>query len=124
MESNKKISDYISSLGDWRGDVVRQIRQIIMGTEAGVLEEWKDERPFWTTTEPVCSIRVTDDQVELVFYQGAMIEDPMGLFSSGSPSDSHRSIRFKEGDEINWQAIGEMVVKAVRTTKMGIDKGE
>ncbi|HEY4825048.1 MAG TPA: DUF1801 domain-containing protein [Solirubrobacteraceae bacterium] len=49
----------------------------------------------------------------MTFAKGAAVEDPSGLFNSSLDGNTRRAIDFREGEEINEEALKGLVRAAV-----------
>jgi hypothetical protein len=107
------ITEYIRSVGDWRGAMLARIRKIILGAAPDLTEEWKWGSPVWTHNGLVCSASAFKQHVKVNFFQGASLDDPKGLFNAGLDAKLMRSIDFQEGDKIDAAGLGTLVKAAV-----------
>ncbi len=117
MDSSNQINAYINSLGDWRGELLAQLRGLIKKAEPELHEGWKWGVPVWTSNGLVCAISAFKDHVKMNFFKGAYLEDPNGLFNSGLDSKEHRSINFAQADQVNVAAVKELVRAATAFNK-------
>jgi hypothetical protein len=115
MTAKEKIDEYINKANDWRGDLIAEIRELIHEIEPNVVEEWKWNSPVFSHNgKMVCSPGAFKTHVGLNFFDGAMIEDPDGLFNSGLDAKKSRSINFKKEDNIDKKALKALLKKAVK----------
>jgi hypothetical protein len=80
------IEEYASSLQDWRGDVIRQLDEIVReaAPNATALIRWA--QLVWEHGGPVAYARATAKHVTFGFWRGAELTDPEGLLEgSGDP---------------------------------------
>jgi hypothetical protein len=49
----------------------------------------------------------------MTFARGASLEDPAGLFNSSLEGNTRRAIDFREGDEVDEQALAALIRAAV-----------
>ncbi len=113
MKPSEYISEQISSLTDWRGKRLAQLRQIILAADPEIREEWKWGTAGWSHNGMVCSAGAFKDHVRLNFFKGAALEDPDKIFNAGLDAKESRGIDFGEGNEIGAAGISEMVKRAV-----------
>ena len=114
MTAKEKIDKYISKANDWRGDLITEIRQLVHEIEPEIVEEWKWNSPvFAYNGKMICSPGAFKTHVGLNFFNGAIIEDPNGLFNSGLESKKSRSSNFKQEDSIDKKALKELLTKAI-----------
>ena len=104
------IDGRIKELGDWRGDVLARMRQLIKQTVPDVVEEWKWRGvPTWEHDGIICTGETYKDKVKLTFAKGASLDDPSGLFNSSLDGNVRRAIDIFEGDKINERAFKSLV---------------
>lgn len=104
----------IEELGDWRGEMLARIRDLIRQTEPEVVEEWKWRGvPVWYQAGMLCTGETYKSHVKVTFAKGASLDDPSGLFNSSLEGNTRRAIDFHEGDEIDEEAFKALVRAAV-----------
>jgi hypothetical protein len=104
----------IKELGDWRGEVLARIRALIKQADPQVIEEWKWRGvPVWEHAGIICTGETYKAVVKLTFANGALLEDPSGLFNSSLDGNVRRAIDIHEGDKINERALKNLVGAAV-----------
>ena len=110
----QKIDARIKELGDWRGDVLALVRELIKQADPEVVEEWKWRGvPTWYHDGMLCTGETYKDKVKLTFAKGASLADPAGLFNSSLDGNTRRAIDIGETDEIDQQALKELIREAV-----------
>jgi hypothetical protein len=111
---SEQIDARIVELGDWRGETLAQIRDLIKQADPEVVEEWKWRGvPVWEHAGIICTGETYKDYVKTTFAKGASLEDPSGLFNSSLEGSTRRAIDFHEGDEIDEEAFKDLVRAAV-----------
>ena len=104
----------IDELGDWRGDVLARMRQLIKQTVPDVVEEWKWRGvPTWEHEGIICTGETYKDKVKLTFAKGASLDDPAGLFNSSLDGNVRRAIDLHESDKIDDKALQALIRAAV-----------
>jgi hypothetical protein len=104
------ISRRIADLGDWRGQTLGRMRQLIHEAVPEVVEEWKwVGTPVWSHDGILCTGESYKDKVKLTFAKGAALDDPAGLFNSSLDGNVRRAIDISEGEEIDADAFRELV---------------
>src|SRR2546430_12533377 len=77
------ITKRIRALGDWRGETLAHVRQLIHDADPDIQEEWKwMGTPIWSHDGGVCTGESYKQVVKLTFFRGASIKDPKKLFNS------------------------------------------
>ena len=114
-----KIANRIQELGDWRGETLAHVRQLINDADTDIMEEWKWEKPtspgvpVWSHDGGVCTGESYKAVVKLTFFRGASIKDPNKLFNSSLEGSTRRAIDFHEGENINEVAFKQLIRAAV-----------
>lgn len=112
------IDERIEELGDWRGEVLSKIRSLIRQVDPEVVEEWKWRgTPVWSHDGQICTGETYKNAVKMTFAKGASLEDPSKLFNSSLDGNARRAIDFHEGDEVNEEALGELIRAAIALNK-------
>lgn len=114
-----KITQRIKELGDWRGETLAHVRQLIHEADPDIQEEWKWEKPkspgvpIWSHDGIVCTGESYKQVVKLTFARGASIQDPKKLFNSSLEGNVRRAIDLREGETINEAAFIQLIRAAV-----------
>jgi hypothetical protein len=117
--ASAKITKRIEELGDWRGEMLAHVRQLIHDADPDIEEEWKWEKPksggtpVWSHDGGVCTGESYKQVVKLTFFRGASIEDPKKLFNSSLEGNTRRAIDIREGETIDEDAFKELTRAAV-----------
>jgi hypothetical protein len=113
MSLSDNITTYINSFEDWRGERLRELRQVINETAPELTEDFKWSVPVWTHNGLVVAISAFKDHVKINFLKGASLDVPQSMFNSGLDSKMHRSINYKQGDKIDKPALQKLIQAAV-----------
>ncbi|HVX21399.1 MAG TPA: DUF1801 domain-containing protein [Acidimicrobiales bacterium] len=104
----------IRELGDWRGDLLAEIRSLIKEADPDVVEEWKWRgTPVWYRDGMICTGETYKKVVKVTFAKGASLEDPAGLFNSSLDGNVRRAIDWQEGDTVDRKAFTALVRAAI-----------
>ena len=104
----------IKELGDWRGKMLGRLRTLVKEADPEVVEEWKWRGvPVWSHDGLICTGETYKSIVKMTFAKGAHLEDPAGLFNSSLEGNTRRAIDFREGEEIDGEALKTLVRAAV-----------
>ena len=109
----------IEELGDWRGETLARVRQLICNACPEIQEEWKWTKPtspgvpVWSCEGGVCTGESYKQVVKLTFFRGAATPDPKKLFNSGLEGNTRRAIDLHEGAELNEAAFKKLIQDAV-----------
>jgi hypothetical protein len=113
MNASELINKQIADLGDWRGEMLAQVRQLIHAAAPDITEEWKWGTAVYTQKGLVCAASAFTGHAKLNFFKGATLEDPKGLFNAGLDAKLMRSIDFQQGGRIPEAALQDLVRAAV-----------
>jgi hypothetical protein len=114
---SKLIDARIKELDDWRGKTLARLRAVIKQADPGVVEEWKWNVPVWSHDGIICTGETYKSAVKLTFAKGASVKDPAKLFNSSLEGNTRRAIDFREGDEIDADALKALIRAAVAVNK-------
>lgn len=113
------IDEKIASLLDWRGPMLRELRKLINEADPKIVEtvKWRKPSnpmgvPVWEHDGIICTGETYKDKVKLTFANGASLDDPSRLFNSSLDGGTRRAIDFREGDEVDKQALKSLVKDA------------
>ena len=108
------ITRRIQELGDWRGETLALVRQLIHEADPDIQEEWKWRgTPVWSHDGIVCTGESYKQVVKLTFARGASIKDPKKLFNSSLEGNTRRAIDLREGETIDDAAFKQLIRAAV-----------
>jgi hypothetical protein len=122
--ASRLIDARIQELGDWRGEMLSRLRDLIKQADPTVVEEWKWENPVWSHDGLICTGETYKNAVKMTFPKGASLEDPSGLFNSCLEGSARRAIDFHQGDQVNEEALKALIRAAVAlNTSSAVRKG-
>jgi len=85
----------IKELGDWRGEMLARIRNLIREADPDAVEEWKWRGvPVWYHDGMICTVETYKNVVKVTFAKGASVEDPSGMFNFSLDGNTRRAIDF------------------------------
>ena len=112
--ASASITKRFQELGDWRGETLAHLRQLIHDADPNIQEEWKWRgTPVWSHDGIVCTGESYKQVVKLTFARGASIKDPKKLFNSSLEGNVRRAIDLREGEKINEAALKQLIRAAV-----------
>ena len=127
--ASANITKRFQELGDWRGETLAHLRQLIHDADPDIQEEWKWVKPaspgtpVWSHDGIVCTGESYKQVVKLTFARGASIEDPEKLFNSSLEGNARRAIDVREGEKINEAAFKQLIRAAVAANSAARTKG-
>jgi hypothetical protein len=118
--ASASIDAKINALGDWRGNTLGHLRQLIHEADPDVEEECKWMKPsnpagvpVWSHDGIVCTGETHKQVVKLTFARGASLSDPKKLFNASLKGNMRRAIDLREGEKINEAAFKQLIRAAV-----------
>jgi hypothetical protein len=110
----EQIDARIKELGDWRGEMLSRLRGLVKEADPEVVEEWKWRGvPVWEHDGIICTGETYKNVVKMTFAKGASLDDPSGLFNSSLEGNTRRAIDFREGEQVDEEALKALVRAAV-----------
>jgi len=108
------IDQKIKELGDWRGNTLAKLRDVIHQADPEIVEEWKWRgTPVFSRSGIVCTGETYKNVVKMTFAKGAALKDPAGLFNSSLDGNVRRAIDIHEGDKVDERALKDLIRAAV-----------
>lgn len=112
--ASELIDRRIAELGDWRGQALARMRDLIRQADPQIVEEWKWRgTPVWSHDGIVCTGESYKAVVKLTFLHGASLPDPARLFNASLDGNARRAIDIRKGEEVEAGAFQALVRAAV-----------
>ena len=112
------IDERIEELGDWRGQILSKVRNLIRQVDPEVSEEWKWRgTPVWSHDGMLFTGETYKNIVKLTFAKGASLKDPLHIFNSSLDGNARRAIDFHEGDRVDEEALKDLILAALALNK-------
>jgi hypothetical protein len=122
--ASANIAKRIQELGDWRGETLAHVRQLIHDADPDIEEEWKWRgTPVWSHDGIVCTGESYKEVVKLTFARGASVKDPKKLFNSSLEGNTRRAIDLREGQKIDEAAFTQLIRAAVAANSAARARG-
>ena len=123
LQPSERIDALIAGITDWRGKTFAELRQTILATDEGIVEEWKwMGSPVWSCDGMIAVANAHKGKVKLTFMHGAKLSDPDQLFNDGLEGNARRAIDFFEGDKIDKRALKHLVRAAIEYNRTHLKK--
>jgi hypothetical protein len=120
LSASGLIDQRIAELGDWRGQTLGRMRQLIKEADPEVVEEWKwMGTPTWSHDGILCTGESYQAKVKLTFAKGASLDDPGKLFNASLDGNVRRAIDIGEGEQVDADAFKALVRAAVALNSAG-----
>jgi hypothetical protein len=117
--ASELIDERIAELGDWRGETLGRMRELIKQADPAVVEEWKWAKrtnpgtPVWSHDGIICTGESYKSIVKLTFFKGASLNDPAKLFNSSLDGNARRAIDIHEDEEVDAGAFQALIHAAI-----------
>ncbi|MDM0105518.1 DUF1801 domain-containing protein [Variovorax sp. J22R24] len=112
--ASELITRKIADLGDWRGETLARMRNLVKKADPDVVEEWKwMGTPVWSHDGIICTGESYKSVVKLTFAKGASLKDPARLFNSSLDGNTRRAIDIHEGEEVDESAFKALIREAI-----------
>ncbi len=115
-----RIDKIFAELGDWRGETLSRVRNLIREADPDVVEEVKWVKPSnpagvptWSHDGIICTGETYKTRVKLTFAHGASLKDPSGLFNASLGGNTRRAIDIHEGQDVDSRAFKALIRTAV-----------
>jgi hypothetical protein len=128
QSASELISNRIAELGDWRGETLNRMRELIKEEDPDVVEEFKWAKssspgtPVWSHEGIICTGESYKKVVKLTFAKGASLKDPARLFNSSLDGNVRRAIDIAEGEDVDGSAFKALVRQAIDLNSAGTSK--
>jgi hypothetical protein len=123
--ASERIDERVAELGDWRGETLSRMRELIKQADPDVVEEWKWAKatspgtPVWSHDGIICTGEAYTSTVKLTFMKGASLDDPAKLFNSSLEGNARRAIDIREGEQLDADAFKALIRAAVDLNTAG-----
>jgi hypothetical protein len=117
--ATEQIDDIIKNATDWQGDLLADLRSVILAANPEITEEVKWKKPskpegvaVWVHDGNICMADILKNAVRLTFPKGAGLSDPDKLFNTRLDGKTVRAIDFTKGITINKKALTALIIEA------------
>ena len=116
--ASQLIDEKIEELGDWRGQMLSKVRNLIRQVDPEAVEEWKWRgTPVWSHDGMICTGETYKEVVKMTFAKGASLNDPTHMFNSSLDGNTRRAIDIHEGEAVDEEMLKELIRDAVALNK-------
>ncbi len=114
LPAGELIDRYIDEIGDWRGDRLARIRELIHEAAPDVEETFKWRgNPVWEHDGIICVAGAFKSKVKITFHSGAFLDDPKGVFNNGLDGNKWRAIDITADHALDESAFKQLIAAAV-----------
>ena len=108
----KTVEGYISTLEDWKGEIVMELREIILEVSPEIKESIKWAQPVYESNGPFSYIKAFKNAVNFGFWRGVDIKDPQGILQGSG--EKMRHVKITKSDDIDHKVFGDFVRQAIK----------
>ena len=125
MSRSEQVDERIAELGDWRGDTLARMRELIHEADPDVEEQVKWAKatspgtPVWEHDGIICTGESYKAVVKLTFMKGASLADPKKIFNSSLEGNARRAIDIHEGEQVDADAFKALIRAAIELNTAG-----
>lgn len=119
-----QIDKIIKSQPNWKGELLAQLREVILSASGQISEDvkWKMPSkplgsPTWEYQGILCVADYLKNAVRLTFPKGASVDDTKALFNARLDSNTVRAIDFTEGQKVSVSALKNLIKQAIAVNK-------
>jgi hypothetical protein len=87
------VEAYVATLGDWRGEVISALHQLIREAAPDATSSIKWGQPVYEFSGPFAHIKAFRHHVNFGFWRGAELLDPKGMFKGTGSRMRHIELR-------------------------------
>jgi hypothetical protein len=118
--ADPRVDAYIDALPEWQQAICREVRELVHGADADVIETIKRTRqPYFVLAGNICALLATKDHVNVFLYDGAMVPDPAGIITAGHANQTARTVAVFQGETINAPALTAMFKQIIANNRAG-----
>lgn len=110
------MDEIIAGLGDWRGEILTHVRDLITKAEPDVVEDITWQIPtnplgviVWSSDGMICRGETYKDKIKFAFAKGASLEDRDGLVIASLKASVRCAIDIREGDGFNTREFQALI---------------
>jgi hypothetical protein len=108
----KSVEEYISSLEDWKGEIVAELREIILEISPEITESIKWAQPVYESNGPFSYIKAFKNAVNFGFWRGVDLKDPNGMLQGSG--EKMRHVKLTKLDDIDHTLFSDFVRQAIK----------
>ncbi len=112
---NPEVTEHIENLQPWQAEICNAIRDRIHQSVPDVQERLQYKKPhFLKDGKYLAVLSSAKAQVTLTVFNATDMDAPEGVFEAGGPPE-RRTVRIKEGQEVDYDLLAQLVAQAAST---------
>ena len=117
--AEKTVDTYIAELESWQGEIISEVRKIILEAAPEAEEAIKWAQPVYSLNGPFAYIKAFKRAVNFGFWRGVDIDDPSGLLQGSG--EKMRHVKLTDLNDIDEHAFTDFIQQAI---KLNLTKGD
>jgi hypothetical protein len=118
--TDPRVDAYIDALPGWQQAICHQVRDLVHGADAGVVETIKRTvQPYFVLDGNVAALLSAKDHVTVFLYDGGLAPDPEGIITGGHGNETGRMIAIRQGEPINARALINILRAIIADNRAG-----
>ena len=119
-QADPRVDAYIGALPEWQQAICHEVRGIVHAADPEVAETIKRTvQPYFVLQGNICALLAAKDHVNVFLYDGGIVPDPEGIITAGHDNQTARTVAYREGEEINRRALGNMFTQIIANNRAG-----
>ena len=119
-QADPRVDAYIDALPEWQQAICHEVRGIVHAADPEVAETIKRTlRPYFVLQGNICALLAAKDHVNVFLYDGGIVPEPEGIITAGHDNRTARTVAYREGEEINRRALGNMFTQIIANNRAG-----
>ncbi|OLB82801.1 MAG: hypothetical protein AUI14_00065 [Actinobacteria bacterium 13_2_20CM_2_71_6] len=119
-EKDPRVDIYIDALPAWQQAVCHEVRDLVHGCDAEVVETIKRTvQPYFVLQGNICALLAAKTHVNVFLYDGAIVPDPEGIITGGHTNKTARCVAMYEGEQLNAPALAAMFKQIIANNRAG-----
>ena len=117
--AEKTVDAYIAQLESLQGEIISEVRKIILEAAPEAEEAIKWAQPVYSLNGPFAYIKAFKRAVNFGFWRGVDIDDPSGLLQGSG--EKMRHVKLTDLNDIDEHAFTDFIQQAI---KLNLTKGD
>ena len=119
-QADPRVDAYIDALPEWQQAICHEVRGIVHAADPEVAETIKRTvQPYFVLQGNICALLAAKDHVNVFLHDGGIVPDPEGIITAGHDNRTARTVAYREGEEINRRALGNMFTQIIANNRAG-----
>jgi hypothetical protein len=119
-QTDPRVDAYLEPLPPWQQDICQRVRDLVHAADPEVTETIKRTvQPYFVLQGNIAALLAAKDHVNVFLYDGGIVPDPENIITAGHRNSTARTVSFREGEEINTDALLAMFRQIIANNRAG-----